>query len=741
LYICKCKMLLDLDISGNSMEDKGVDFLVTLPSLKILNLSFNNLKNIQKLKPLLNQLNSLDISGINFKNIPRTLTESNDSIKAVKIWLFEIEGNTKPNINVKLMINGNGNCGKSTLVHALINGKCDIEKVSTHGIEIEEWKYEEVNKEVDFHIWDFGGQEIFHGTHRLFMEAEAVWIIVFDSETEKLARKETLVQDRLTGEQVKHQIIEFWLDETKSQKQNKKVIVQSKKQLYPEEDTLKHKLAIDYNAGFAHVDSKTGTGINKLRSIIHEKGLEITEYGMPMPETWIKARSYFLENLEKEPDDRTKMISRKKFKELCLNEFGIRIEVIPVLLSFLHHSGVLFYNDEFLKDTIITDQRWALAAIYKPLDRESEFYKNMREIFLGRVRATDIFTAFGEDYSKEHKKLFINLMQSCGLCFELNLNKTDEDDFSNRWYIFPEFLPTKITQAAKDLWTLAKPIFRTFRFNLPYLNYYRIQAFIVKLGQKTPKEYIWRTGILLHPNEGLILIEASISNPSIKIKIEEKAVNKWLEVIMEEFNADKGNKEKGWVEINADGGEIELNLVSFFKNSKCIEEELEEKKSLIEKLPKVEQQRPRKLVVSYASEDVAEMNAIRMSLSKFTGNGSLIFDTDKRRTTGTRNWNKEIEEMFRQADGYLIIISEYYQDFETKEFIHKNELPIIHEMFTQNQIPVFCIKATDEYVIEELSKYLIFEGAENYLPADRGPRSTYLKKFINEFIEKKFLKL
>ena len=82
----------------------------------------------------------------------------------------------RENRSVRLMLTGNGNVGKSTLVHALKHDECYEDKDSTHGVILEELKEfdESSDLKYQFQIWDFGGQEIYHRTHRLFLQSPAV---------------------------------------------------------------------------------------------------------------------------------------------------------------------------------------------------------------------------------------------------------------------------------------------------------------------------------------------------------------------------------------------------------------------------------------------------------------------------------------------------------------------------------------------------------------------------------------
>ncbi|MBK9017845.1 MAG: hypothetical protein IPM82_29505 [Saprospiraceae bacterium] len=111
-------------------------------------------------------------------------------IEHLKAWWAETEdtAQTQPNLTIKMMLTGNGNAGKSTLFYALKDGKCEMELDSTHGVLLETWACAGAPI-VEFVIWDFGGQEIYHGSHRLFMASDAIQLALFDPVTEKRPRK------------------------------------------------------------------------------------------------------------------------------------------------------------------------------------------------------------------------------------------------------------------------------------------------------------------------------------------------------------------------------------------------------------------------------------------------------------------------------------------------------------------------------------------------------------------------
>lgn len=118
-------------------------------------------------------------------------------------------------VMAKLLLLGSGRCGKTTLAKALQwaelseaeRGKRqDIDPAgrseSTHGIQFWSWKTrfmmpgsQSRPEPGRAHIWDFGGQEIYHNTHRLFATEGSVFVLVTTSPREHARRVEADLAD------------------------------------------------------------------------------------------------------------------------------------------------------------------------------------------------------------------------------------------------------------------------------------------------------------------------------------------------------------------------------------------------------------------------------------------------------------------------------------------------------------------------------------------------------------------
>ena len=93
------------------------------------------------------------------------------------------------------------------------------------------------------------------------------------------------------------------------------------------------------------------------------------------------------------------------------------------LLDYLHSCGTVFYRRGLFGDRIILDQAWALDAVYAVFDRDKS-YRNLQR-YRGRFTRSDLRTMDwdAEGYGIEEQKLFLSLMQQCGICFRLRLGR------------------------------------------------------------------------------------------------------------------------------------------------------------------------------------------------------------------------------------------------------------------------------------------------------------------------------
>ena len=584
-----------------------------LPSLNTLSIKNTRLRNLPANLILSDSLKTLYANGNAPKNIPKVFLgmtnrwgSSQNVIKDAQTWFKELRDYTSDkNKIVKLMLTGNGNAGKSSVLCALKNGKCEHKHDSTHGIQIDVVK----DDAIEYNVWDFGGQEVYHGTHRLFMESEALQVILFDPETEDLAKQGIRKKDRVSKDEVLNHPIEYWYETVKELSPDSTFfIVQNKKDLpFKEDSTIREYALGKPKTNFVHVSATTGLDIDELAFKLKKGAKELPDFEMSMPQSWLIVRDFFIENLKKEKDSQ-KIITKEAFKDLCI-ESKVRDNTMGLLFKYLHHNGFLYYHPN-LGDNIIADQRWALDAIYKPLDRQAAHYEECKEDLKGKIRVRRLFKIFGNEYTTDEKWLFLDFMKSCGLCFQLNDKPHQESKHTSDVYVFPEFLPSEKPKSVESDWHKAQKI-HVLRYNMPWLNYTVIQSFISALGRKTATDNIWRNGIHVSTPEGWFKVELDYEEKAIILSIEQTAINRWLEPILEEL---KVSREKSGWEISTDGKPFKSFSLEQWKqkdkdkpNIEHLEREIEkETKPITKKLDDVIQEYHCKVILFLAANPTAK---------------------------------------------------------------------------------------------------------------------------------------
>ena len=214
--------LITIDLSNDSFCDEEnknkikviPDEIASLKKLKRLNLANNRVNYIseeiatlQKLTSLNlcnNRLTDLSVKIANMPSLTEICLEENPfdllppeivarGINAIRNFYKELEEKDFL-YEVKLLLVGQGRVGKTCLSNALmVNDYKLTDKESTEGININRWiipKEEialinpKIQRDFQFNIWDFGGQEIYHSTHQFFLTKRSIYLLVTESRKE-----------------------------------------------------------------------------------------------------------------------------------------------------------------------------------------------------------------------------------------------------------------------------------------------------------------------------------------------------------------------------------------------------------------------------------------------------------------------------------------------------------------------------------------------------------------------------
>lgn len=173
-----------LDLSGNSISDLWP--LESLTRLKTLDLSDNKISDLSSLLPLIKKgilevsIRPNDIVGkINLHKNPLEVPPIEivkQGNKAILQYFDEIFKDGKDYLyEAKLIIVGEGESGKTTLAWKIKDIDSVLPEIGndrTRGIDIHTIEINNIHptkKPFQIHVWDFGGQEIYHATHQFFL--------------------------------------------------------------------------------------------------------------------------------------------------------------------------------------------------------------------------------------------------------------------------------------------------------------------------------------------------------------------------------------------------------------------------------------------------------------------------------------------------------------------------------------------------------------------------------------------
>ncbi len=477
--------------------------LSALQELRFDNCSLNNvpygLLNQSSLKYLL--LNHTKIPGIPAELLSQHTYDS--CLDSLRAYLLDLEYGSVESTDAKLLILGNGRIGKTQICRQLRAEQYDPNVSSTHGIMVSSASVPQSQDGSSslLHLWDFGGQDIYHGTHALFMRTRAIFMLVWIPEAEEAS-------DKHDGLIFRNQPLDYWLSYIRnlSGLDNPVLVVQTR--CDRPEDEIRHLPVPDHalegfrfckllqysslkNRGRAALEETLREAVAWLRE---EQGIVLLGKGWMR----VKLRLEAMRNADaalppKERQYRT--LSQETFHQLCTEGEG-NVDSPEYLLRYLHNSGIVFYRPGLFQERIILDQGWALEAVYTPFHRE-KCYKPLRHL-RGRFCRSLLEVLVWEAYSEEEQKLLLDMMLFCGVCFihqEGNEARGIEPE-----YIAPDLLPDRaeVEMELAERWDSALPTEEAvFEYELHQPGLLR--SFVSRIGNKAGANALyWKGGIFLY---------------------------------------------------------------------------------------------------------------------------------------------------------------------------------------------------------------------------------------------------
>ena len=222
--------LKELYLSNNLIEEP--DFLDDCLQLVTVDLHSNKISNLIKLENLLRD----SLTGIDFKNSSwekEGISISNNSPNIVPpyevleqpkegFFLYVKQMNYESvlkldsyyNKEIKIILVGNSTSGKSTMLNYLKTKRIKKNIPITHWLVTEELQNVKIDDEIfKLRFFDFGGQDYYHDTHKMFFTSDCVYLLLWDNNSNHLGE----IEDKRGLPIIKTQVfpLEYWLDSIK----------------------------------------------------------------------------------------------------------------------------------------------------------------------------------------------------------------------------------------------------------------------------------------------------------------------------------------------------------------------------------------------------------------------------------------------------------------------------------------------------------------------------------------------
>ena len=128
---------------------------------------------------------AVNLFGTTIKGVDMSIFEQPHEM--VLEWFENRNQNTLQTLNeIKVVFLGDGEAGKSHTIARLMNDGGDpdfavFDGQSTPGIVIRNKEYDLGDRKIQIHYWDFGGQEIMHSMHRIFLTGRTMYVILLNA--------------------------------------------------------------------------------------------------------------------------------------------------------------------------------------------------------------------------------------------------------------------------------------------------------------------------------------------------------------------------------------------------------------------------------------------------------------------------------------------------------------------------------------------------------------------------------
>ncbi len=538
--LAELESLQSLDCSNTQVSDLAS--LALLESLQSLDCSDTQVSDLPEALVWLISLKELYLFRTRITDIPAEILSPNsytNCLENLRAHLRDLKAGAERLPDVKALVLGNGRIGKTQICRRLRGEAFEANADSTHGILVTSAvlpmsdseskpgrprrKKRKSNRSTRadeaalLHLWDFGGQDLYHGTHALFMRTRSVFIVVWTSRSEDTREYE------YGGMTFRNHPLAYWLEYVRhlSGTHSPLLIVQNMCDR-AEDELLRPPVQDQALQDFS------------FRKVLHYSALKDRGRGA-FDETLRQAIQWLRENMGQARIGRGRLVVKRKLEALRDQDASLPVEKRKyrtltqeffhqlctevgdvsspeMLLDYLHHAGIVFYRKGLFDDCIVLDQGWALEAVYAVFHQQ-KCYRQLRQL-RGRFSRTLLEALVWQEYRVEEQELFLSMMTSSGVCFVHREGKRKVALETE--YIAPDLLPDREDVATEIEWIWGEPApGGEMVVELPFLHPGIMRGIISQVGQAAGISALyWKYGVCLYEKttHSRALIEQRLSN-------------------------------------------------------------------------------------------------------------------------------------------------------------------------------------------------------------------------------------
>jgi internalin A len=535
--IAQLANLTGLELSNNQISD--ITPIAQLANLTELELSNNQIHVFPDFLLQFKKLYRLDIqNNPHHLYIPDDLqtkaddwenTETKDTTHAQALiqYIGYAQKHSKSIKESKIIFVGDASVGKSSLIKKLLLNTFDKDSKTTEKIEIYHdthsyfltplptaTKAKTKKKELlTVHFWDFGGQEIQHSLHKLFLSERCVYVVVTAARTEDKA-----------GEQP----LEYWLELVSQYGGDSPVLIalnkiDEKNHAIPEGKY--HDAYKNIQLPAVSTDCKTGRGIADLKKAIQKALDTLPHLHHKLP----KAHFEIKKKLQKETKE---YLHFDAFEDICKAEgkkhsFEFSNEDVHYFATLLHDLGAMVYfsKKSKLTDKAILNPAWISEGMYKVMTADKTGKSNgiLSENDINAILESADSRDCTKIYVKKHEQGYIlNALESFELAYKKDFGATAQ-------YFIPRLFVQEEPAELKAFWKTQANNVTIFRYQYNKLLPNEIMArLIYRLHSLIYGNQMYREGFLIKDEHTYAYIKANTLQKCINISLTKKSEMKYL---------------------------------------------------------------------------------------------------------------------------------------------------------------------------------------------------------------------